>query len=312
MSTGTLTTGPGIELEQKSVFTVLGIQFWDFAFDTPITDSLQVSAQLKDTAYPLLPAYRTGSGVYAFQGLPCLRSVEYPPPEPVAAPSPAPTFSFVITVADTLDRFVPTVFGVDLPLPYRGLFLSNDVPSPVDAAARAYLFSAPTRPVVVGMAAVRADLWDHEAQAPAAFAALRVQVDGSVWLGTADENGRVLVAFPYPLLQRLSLGSPPGSGQGTLTSMSWPITVDVQYEPGAQSLLLQSTPFVQWPWNVTPSLKSILENQSAAQVWLAAAGPPVAQWTGQLTYGEELVLRTTPNDSKAPSGYLSISRGTSP
>ena len=310
-SVANITAGSLVELEQKSVFTPLGIQFWDFAFDAPISDGLQVAAWLKDAAYPRVAAYRTNSGIYAFQGLPCLRSVEFPVSDSSASPSPPPIFSFVITVADTLARFLPTLFGVDLPLPYRGLFLSSDVPSPEDSAARAYLFSATTRPVVVGMAAVRADLWDHEAQAPAAFAALRVEVDGGVWLGIADDKGRALVAFPYPLVQRLTLGSPPGSGQGTLTSMNWPITVQVQYQPTALSFLLENTPYVQWPWNVTPSLKSILENQQDALVWLSASGPPVAQWTGQLTYGQELVLRTSAPDSTAPSGYLSISRGTS-
>jgi hypothetical protein len=298
-------------MEQESVFTTLGIQFWDFAFDTPVTDSLEVSAYLKDSAYPPVAAFRTTTGAYAFQGLPCLRSIEYPSSVPSPVSSPQPTFSFVITVADRLRRFLPMVFGVDLPLPYRGLFLSGDIPSPEDAAARAYLFSAPTRTVVTGMAAVRADLWDHEANAPAAFAALRVQVDGNVWLGMADENGRALVAFPYPLLQRLSLGSPPGSGQGTLTSMGWPMTIGIQYGPGALSFLLQNTPFVQWPWSTTPSVKSILEAQPDALVWMTASGPPVTQWAGQLTYGQELILRTTPNDSSAPAGYLSISRGTS-
>ena len=311
MATTPTITGPGIELEQKSVFTMLGIQFWDFALDSPITDGLQVNAYLKDTAYSPVSAYRAASGVYAFQGLPCLHSVEYSSPDPTPVSSPQPTFHYVITVSDTLQRFLPMLFGVDLPLPYRGLFLSGDIPSPEDAGARAYLFSAPTRPVVVGVAAVRADLWDHEAKAPAAFAALRVHIDGGTWLGIADENGRALVAFPYPLLQRLSLGSPPGSGQGTLTSMNWPITVEVQYQPSAFSFLLQNTPYVQWPWSTTPSLKSILEGQQDASVWLSASGPPVSQWSGQLTYGEELILRTTPNDSSAPSGYLSISRGTS-
>jgi hypothetical protein len=306
-----LTTGPGIPLEQNSVLTLLGIQFWDFTFDNPITDSLQVSAYLRDSEYPPVPAFRTNTGVYAFQGLPCLHDLEYPSLTAAPSSSPPRTFNFVITVTDTLRRFLPTLFGVELPLPYRGLFLSNDVPSPEDSGARAYLFSASTRPLDTTTATVRVDLWDRDAGVPASFAALKILVDGAVWLGIADAHGRALIAFPYPLVQRLALGSPPGGGQGPLSSMSWPIKVEVQYQPGNLSFLLSNTRYVEWPWNVTPSLRSILEGQQPAHIWQDEAGPPVAEWTGDLTYGNELVLRTTSALPFALSGFLLVSRGTS-
>lgn len=304
-----LATGPGTPLEKPSVFTTLGIQFWDFALDRPVDSDLQVAAWIADSYYPSTPAFRTGSGNYAFLGLPGLHDVEYP----IAgrpAPSPPRIFSFVITVEDRLNRFLPALFGVDLPLPYRGLFLSNVTGSPADVEGRAYLFSAPTRVIPVGMSAVRVTLWDKDADEPAAFAALRLTINGLVWTGIADQQGRALIAFPSPLVQRLSLGSPPGSGQGSPAGMTWPVSVQVLYQAAHLRFLLQNTPDVPWPWSITPSLKSILDEQAPALIWQTEAGPPVPDWTGTLTYGEDLVLRTTLTNPAVLSAVLLISQST--
>lgn len=144
----------GIPLETISVFTALGIQFWDAALDIPVTDALDVAAQPQDTAYRPVSAFRTASGVYAFQGLPGLHSIEYPQADSNLFGSPPTALPFVLSVADTLHRFVPTLFAVHLPLGYAGLFLSNDSTSPPGVGARAYLFSAPTRPIGPGIAAI--------------------------------------------------------------------------------------------------------------------------------------------------------------
>ena len=308
-----LMTGPGIPLETVTIFSVLGIQFWDFALGQPVRDGLRVAAQLKDADYAPLPASRTGSGVYAFQGLPGLHEVEYPMAR-AATSSPPPTVDFVITVADTLGRFLLMLFGVSLPLPYRGLFLSNDLASPPGHQPCACLFSAPTRAIAPGFAALRADLWDVEAKPggqPAAHAALRVTVDGRTWTGIADERGRAVVVFPYPLVKRLTLGSPPGAGQGAITATTWPVSVQVLYQPEQLRFPLGAAGDAPWPWNVTPSLKSILDGQQAALIWASEAGPPAADWTGELTYGEELILRTVPNDPSVRFASLWISRGIS-
>lgn len=305
-----LDTAPGTPLEQPSVFTTLGIQFWDFALDKPIDSNLQVTAWLADSYYPPVPAFRTGSGNYAFLGLPGMHDLEYPVAGKPPASSPPRVFNFVITVDDHLHRFLPALFGVELPLPYRGLFLSNISGSPADVEGRAYLFSAPTRPVQVGMSAVRVTVWDKEADQPAPFAALRVNINGEVWTGIADEAGRALIAFPSPLVQRLSLGSPPGTGQGSPSGMTWPVSVQVLYQAAHLRFLLQNTPDVQWPWNIRPSLKSILDAQAPALIWQTEAGPPVSAWTGTLTYGEDLVLRTTLTNPAALSAVLLISQST--
>ncbi len=303
--------GPGIPLERPLAYTVLGIQFWDQISDQPVTDGLAVTARLAGTNCPLVPAFRTASGAYAFQGLPCLHDIEYPPGGVQTMASPQSTFTYVITVSDSLDRFLPTLFAVDLPLSYPGLFLSNDAGSP-SGGARAYLFTSPTRVAVTGTCVIRVDLWDHDRDEAAAFAALRVSIGGQEWTGIADDQGRAQVQFPSPLLQSLSLGSPPGSGQGPASSVSWPVQVTVLYEPAQLRFLLQGVPDVVWPWNSTPSLKSILDGQQPALIWQQQAGPPVPQWTGSLTYGSPLVLRTVPTDPAQISSVLMISQNTSP
>lgn len=304
-------TGPGIRLEQPNVFTVLGIQFWDQISDQPITDSLSVTAQLHGTDYPQIPAFRTASGAYAFQGLPCLHGIEYPSSGVQGPSSPQNTFTFVITVSDSLQRFLPTLFAVDLPLSYPGLFLSKDAGSP-SVGARAYLFTAPTRPAATGTSVIRADLWDRDQNQAAAFAALQVSVGGQEWTGIADDQGRVQVQFPSPPLQSLSLGSPPGSGQGPTSSVSWPIQVSVLYEPAQLRFLLQNVPNAAWPWNSTPSLKSILDAQQPALIWQQQAGPAVPYWAGTLHYGAPLIVRTALTDPTQISSVLMISQNTSP
>jgi hypothetical protein len=299
--------GLGIELEQLTIFTPLGIRFWDQTTDQPVTDGLTVSAQLPNTGYRPVPAFRSASGVYAFQGLPCLHDVEYPLPGATPSASPPKSFSFVITVSDTLGRFLPALFVVDLPLSYPGVFLSNQVTSPPGGGARAYLFPAPTRPAAAGIGVIRADLWDREADQPAAYAAVEAWIAGQTWRGIADDRGCVLIQFPSPPVTRLSTGSPPGSGQGPATGMSWPIQIGVQYQPSRLRYPLAATRDVVFPWATTPSLKSILEEQQPALVWQHEAGPAAAEWTGDLVYGEELILRTAAGSPSNNSSVLLVS-----
>ncbi len=162
------------------------------------------------------------------------------------------------------------------------------------------------------MEVLRVSLWDHERDVPASYAAVQVSINGSQWIGIADDEGRAQIQFPSPLLQSLSLGSPPGSGQGATSTVSWPVQVTVLYEPSQLNFLLQGVPDVTWPWNAIPSLKSILAAQQSALVWQQETGPPVPEWTGTLNYGTPLVLRTQLNDPTQTSPVLMISQSTSP
>jgi hypothetical protein len=303
--------GLGIELEKFTIFTPLGIRFWDQTADQPVTDGLTVSAQLLNTDYRPVPAFRSSSGIYAFQGLPCLHDVEYPAADATPPVSPPKTYSFVITVSDTLGRFLPMLFVVDLPLSYPGVFLSNTVTSPPGEGARAYLFSAPLRPTMAGISVVRADLWDREADQPAAFAAVEASIAGQTWRGIADDRGRVLVQFPSPLVTRLSAGSPPGIGQGPAAGMTWPIQIGVQYQPSRLRYPMASSRGAVPPWTATPSVKSILDEQQPALIWQNEGGPPMSTWTGYLLYGEELILRTASGSPSTNSSVLLVSSITS-
>jgi hypothetical protein len=304
--------GPGADLEQVTIFTVLGIQFWDPVLDQQVTNSLVVSAQLlTNTDYMPTTAFRTSSGVYAFQGLPCLHDVENPGSRAAPTSSPVQRFPFGISVSDTANRFLPALFVVELPLPYLGLFLSDQVTSPPGSGARAYLFPAATRPLTAGVSEVSADLWDHDTGQPAAYAALEVSIEGQVWRGIADDQGRAVVQFPSPLVTRLSLGSPPGSGQGPTTGMSWPIQIALRYQPSKLRFPLANSRGAVWPWPTTPSLKSILDEQQYGLIWQQETGPPAVQWTGNLVYGEDLILRTVAGSPSAGSSVLMVSAATS-
>ncbi|MGD1094911.1 MAG: hypothetical protein ABSB35_23325 [Bryobacteraceae bacterium] len=316
MATGiNVISGPGIPLEVDSTFTLLGIRFWDLLQNLPVTDGLAVNLRLANSPAPPLNAVLTQSGVYAFFGLPGLRAVEnqldpadYRPPR---------TFRYIVTVQDLLGRYLPSVFVYTLDQT-GAVIAGGSPPAPTTGVRLAYLFSAPTRPVPSGVGAVRASLVDRDlvvngTYQAAAWAVVQVQVSGDaeVWTGISDASGQVLVPLPYPLLQRLQLGSPPGSSQGSIAGESWPITVQVMYNPSQLIFPLAGTADLVWPWTVTPNLRSMLENQPGATIWPDPATPS-SQISASLTYGQDTVLRSLAGSPPATSSNLLISRGTSP
>jgi len=301
--------GPGIPLETLRIFTPLGIRFWDLALNSEVTDGLVVNLRLLNSQAPPLYARQTPSGAFAFFGLPGLRTAEYP--EGQDQTGPARTFTYIVTVQDTVGRFLPEVLVYTLD--QTGAVSINGIPDSARGARLAYLFSAPTRPVPPGLGGVRAYLIDDATNAPAAWAVVQVQVDGQaeVWPGIADDRGQVLILVPYPLVDRLRLGSPPGSGQGTLNSQSWPVTVQVLYSPGALTFPLTNMNGIVWPFMVTPNLKGILEDQQPATIW-AGPGTPVTQLAATLNLGQDLILRSAGASPPSMSSSLNISQGTSP
>jgi hypothetical protein len=300
-----VTLAEGVPPELLRIVTPLGIRFRDVAIDVPITHGLVVMAKAKPFEGGPTQVRPNLSGVFGFHSLPLLHDVEYPSPFASPLPSPPSSFPFVVMASDRLARFLPVVFGVDLPLnafPSPPIFdIDPDPPPLLDA----YLFTAPTRPVTSGFAAIRADLWDRETGAGAAHALVRVTVGDREMRGIADERGRLLILLPYPLLERLRLGSPPGTGQHPPYEHSWPVSLEVFYRPDLPR------PFgddevLPMPWTRLAGLKGILESQDPAWIWPAPAGPPVMTWTGTLTYDHELVVRTQ------TVSELWISRGSSP
>jgi hypothetical protein len=144
---------------------------------------------------------------------------------------------------------------------------------------------------------------------PAAWALVTIQVgnDPETWTGIADESGRALVLVPYPVVQRLQFGSPPGSGQGSITGETWPLTVQVQYSPDKLGHPLANAGDVVWPWTTTPNLKDILESQQPATIW-ADPATPVTKFQATLTLGQDLVLRSAALSPLSLSSSLNISR----
>ncbi|MET0398113.1 MAG: hypothetical protein ABW277_15035 [Longimicrobiaceae bacterium] len=303
---------PGIAvLERVRVFTPLGIRFWDSAFDVPAAAELRVHAWLAGGDFAPVRGVRSPSGIYGFHGLPGRAAQEYPAEREDAPESAGPVQEYAISVEDPGGLFLPVAFSVTLPLGYRGEFLSGGLSPPGSAAGRAYLFSAPSRPVPARAAAVRADLWDADADRPAAWAVLRATVEGATHTTVADQDGRALLLFPVPSVDRLRLGSPPGSGQGAPAGNRWAVTVGVWYEPAALRFPFAGRGDLHPAWGDRPSLKSVLDEQRAALVWQEEGLAPASEHAAELVYGEELVLRTV-DAGGTPSSRLWISAGASP
>jgi hypothetical protein len=300
-----VTLSEGAPLEQLRIVTPLGIRFRDVALDQAITHGLIVLVRAKQFDGGETQLHPSPSGVFGFHSLPLLHETEYPFPLAGPLPSPPATLPFVVMVSDRLGRFLPSVFGIELPLltlPSPPVLDIDPDPAPV---LDAYLFSAPTRPVSRGFAAIRATLWDREKGAAAAHALVRVTLGGQTARGIADEQGRVLILLPYPLLERLRLGSPPGTGQHPPYEHSWPVSVEVSYRPDLPRPL-GGTGVLPAPWTRLPGLKAIIESQDPVWIWPAPAGPPATTWSGTLTYDHELVVRTQ------IVSELWITRGASP
>jgi len=268
-----------MHLERLQTTTLLGIRFWDPARERQITDGLSVTATPVAAAYAApTVAFRTRSGIYAFQGMPGLRAFEHGVAD---GTSPPPAMPYLIHITDAQQRFLATVVEIELPLPYRGLYRPGGLLSPPedDAAANFYLFSAPTRTPLPGMAVVRAQLYDQINARPAAFALIEVQTPTGLWFGLTAPNGSAAVIFPYPLFTRsLKNGSPPPLAE----PQQWPLTVRIYYEPAV----------VVFPNGQTiPDLRTI-RRQQPAQLFPAQGGPAVSEQTGQLIFEEETRLTT--------------------
>jgi hypothetical protein len=289
-----------ILLEKRIVFTPLGIRFWDMVLDKQVADDLIVTTRPAAANRPIVAAFRTASGIYAFQGLPGLSAVEYPTADAADAveTSPPDPVPFITEIIDRRHRFLPVAIKQELPLPYRGVFPSDAAGSPPDGSPPNggppgfYLCSAPTRPVVSGLAVVRAQLQDWTTREPAAYAILEVQInDGEPWCGVADHRGCVAVFFPYPTFT-VTLNTSPPSGP-PLAQQKWEATIRVRYAP---STLEHLTPVT------IPNLRSIPDYYSILKQLKQPPGliyttenefdDPVESWEVELAYGQELVAST--------------------
>ncbi len=266
-------------LEQVLVVTPLGIRFWDAARDSAVTSGLVVTARPESSPRQARTATRTRSGVYAFFGLPGMRSVEYPP---AAGPaSPPATERFIVDVADAERRFVPVTFRVDAP--FVGIYpIGLGASLPGTGAPGFYLFSSATRSGATDLAVLRATLTERATGAPAAHAVLEVTLpEGQRLFGLADAEGQVAVLFPYPRFATV-ISSPPRSSGAASRPSDWPVAVRVRYGPGGQTIVLP---------DLVPELSSLFM-QPFVDIWPGASGPPESELSTSLVFGRELVLRT--------------------
>jgi len=289
-------------VERFSIVTTLGIRFWDPAFDVQVNDGLAVTAYPFGARRPATTAFSTPSGVYAFQGLPGLRDIEYPRGDPESPGSLPAKLRFLIEVSDTASRFLPMAFFVDAP--FDGIF-PTDVPQAPGAAAPPgfYLFSAPTRGATPLVAVVRAqvsEVVDAATDQPASYAVMEIDTpSGDPWIGIADDRGSVALLFPYPTFTGTSNVPSSTMPSAAMAQQSWPITLRIRYQPSALSFP---------PGTVLPELRSVLA-QSPAAIFIQRAMPPgqaLASLPATLVFGEELTMRS------AGESLLLVSLGSLP
>jgi hypothetical protein len=173
---------------------------------------------------------------------------------------------FIVTVTDTLGRFLPEALVVKVP-----------VAAPVDAT----LYSAPARPRPPGWATVYGEIHVDLDGTPAAWALLEI-TDGTAayrYQTVSDEAGRFLFYLPYPEALPPLAGSPPvGGGIGQVT---WPLTVTVNYQPAT----------LTWPANPAPAgPPDISSIRAQNQAEIATSGGMQPSYDGTLSFGTPLLL----------------------
>jgi hypothetical protein len=261
-----------VQLDHVVREAVLGVSFWDSVTGRVAAEGLEVR-EISSGTY----ARTTPSNVYVFNHLPGLRTWG----DPIVWSSP-PGRRLTFAVTDRDRRFIPFRFAAEVPQPL--LFVPSCIVggSPPATGQSIPLFSSPSRPVQPGFAAIRADLWDVLADAPAAGAVLEVLgVNTSPWFGVADWRGRVVVQCPYPE-PRWQISSPP-PGRAALSQHSSTVVVAVRF-----SACWTSPPPSECQ---PPDLCEVLTQPPATL--LASESPTSTLGAQHLIFGRELVLRST-------------------
>jgi hypothetical protein len=284
-----------VNCSEKPIYAQLGFRFWDPVRNVQVTDDFEVTARTVTPSGRVFRAFRTPSGNYAFRGLPGFHDAEYPTkPTDLHAGT---RVKLIIEVNDNQQNYLPVSFLFDekLPLVPRGIYLSRifDVvyppQSPDTRSPLFYLYSAPTRNPVPGMAVVRCQLTDYATKKPAAHACIEVGVNGKKWFGLADRNGSAAVYFPYPTAETVVAGatSPPVSASRSLRSQKWSLSIRITYSPDSVSPPARET---------LPDLYTVLR-QRPAHIWAhdpeeTGGAAPSFTMEGELAYGHEVVLRS--------------------
>jgi hypothetical protein len=271
-------------LERISIVTPLAVRFRDEATLTFFSDGLSVVVYPQDAPELATNGVVNRAGSFVFRNLTGLRDVEQGSGDADFWAANPPRSDFVLEVSDNAGRFLP--YSLPIKLPQRhllGLGTGSPVASPPVAqmggeTAFLPLYSAASRPVPEGMGVLRTELWDAEADQPAAWALVEAKAaEQRTVTGLADADGRVLLPLPYPKpVSALGspVGSPPGGG-GPITRQSWPVAFTLRYR--------RRTP--------APRIPDLVEalTQPPATAWQETSR--VTAWTSAtLRFGRELVL----------------------
>ena len=266
-------------LEELAHVTPFGVRFWDVAAISPAESGLNVVAS--PDGFPSL-RFTSGvnrSGVYYFNNLPGMRSVENGSGDESFWSANPPSIPFTVEVSDPQGRYLPYRFPVLMPV--HGLFGVLDSPlTPTLTPDATWLpaFSGPARELPGPGAAIRTVLEDAATGLPAAWALVTAQAPGSALaIGLADERGVVSLTMPYPEPRNSPFASPLGPGSLKLSDQTWPVTVSVFYIPRSSAVDMAT-------------LSEIL-HQGAATAWRdTARSTPARVFT--LQFGRDLILRS--------------------
>ncbi len=283
-------------LEWMSRISPLGIRFRDAATRKTVDDDLVA------IVYPagVRELARTGvinrSGIFVFRDVYGLHDFEtgfndttgdFAGTDAFWNPtSPPARYDYTLEVRDPARRFL--AFTLPVRLPQRGLLgisFTSPLASPLlgqtgGSGGFVPVFSAPTRTVPEGMAALRAEIVDVGASPggsrPAAYAVIDAKAgDQPLVTGFADERGRILLPLPYPK-PVITLGSMV-TGNVPLEDQSWTVTFSVRYRRAD-------------PVPDLPDLYDVL-SQPAVTAWQTVAlTTPFTQAT--LAFGRELLVAT--------------------
>jgi len=294
----------------------LGIACFDISTQMAVTAGLLITATRTGGSTKAVRAIPTRSGVYAFNNVPGLRSLEYfDSQSAVVSPplsSPPAALEFAIQLEDLEKRFLP--WGMVLSLPRRDLLT-------------AFLFSAPSRATASGLGVIRGQLNDvtrtqpDGAMAPASHARVEAQYQVSgpptVYVALTDARGQfaIFMPFPNPLLPPAGalVTSPNSPGRKILSELRWPVTLSFFYEPHRQRFVCTRPngriEIVQGQregltdgsappgWRCIPDLPSLLRDQTvAATIERPATSPAATSLEAEVEFGKETIVRGAEGD----------------
>jgi hypothetical protein len=244
--------------------SLVGMRFRDPVTGRFVTDGLSVEAFQDNRTDQRVAASPNRSGVFAFHHLPGMVTFEWETEEETVESSPPCYRTFVAEVTADNEQYLPMQKRVRIPLtigsPPGNKIIDTD------------LFSSSVRMVPPGQAVVRAELYDLDAKHPASWALVTITHSGILLgRGVADKSGRVVLVFPYPIIE---IRSPIGNTR--VRDREWMVRLQVYYTPS------QPVPRI-------PDI-NIVETQLLAEIELPDSST-VQYLELPLKYGTDLIVR---------------------